>query len=136
MSKKNYEMIPVKKPVDGKELLDNIVIYLYSRLSKNWQIETNISENTHTILVSSTSDRKVDQGVYITVEYILHSDSCVVSFASSKRRPVFEFALAVVAAPIALPASGIYAGFGLLGLWNHYKFKKDVIRYIETYVNH
>lgn len=132
MSKKTYEMIPITKPVNGKELLDNVVIYLYSRL-RECQIETNANENIYTILVSSTSGRKQNKLTYITIEIILHSDSCAVSFASSKNRPRLNIALAIVAVPVSSLLSGMLAGTGLLRLWNHHAFKKDVIKYIETY---
>lgn len=135
MNKKNYRIIPITKPIDGKELLDNVVIYLYSRL-KECQIETNINENIYTILVSSTSKRKQGKLAYITIEIILHSDSCSVSFTSSKDRPRFNFALAIVAIPVSSLLSGMLAGTGLLRLWNLHAFKKDVIKYIETYVFH
>lgn len=122
------------KSIDGKALLDNVVIYLYSRLKK-CQIETNINENVYTILVSPASKRKQDKLAYITTEIILYNDYCAIGFASSKHRPTFNIAFAIASAPIALPVSGILAGTGLLQLWNHHAFKKDVIKYIETYVN-
>ena len=134
MSKKTYEIIPLNKNIDGKQLLENVVIYLYSRL-KECQIETNVSDNTYTILVS-TSARIIEiKSVYITVEIILHKDSCAVYFNSSKARPMFNFALALAAAPVALPASGLLMGSSLLRLWNHSEFKKDVINYIRAYVS-
>ena len=39
MGKKTYEMIPVKKPIEKEALLNNISMYLYSRL-ENCQIGT------------------------------------------------------------------------------------------------
>lgn len=66
---------------------------------------------------------------------ILHEDSCAVYFASSKNRPVINMVFAIAAAPVALPVAGLFAGSGLLHLLNHKEFKKEVIKYIETYVN-
>lgn len=134
MSEKKYEIIPIRKSIDGKELLDNVVVYLYSRL-KECQIETNINGNTYTILVTPTSKKKQSKTIYITVEMIIHKDSCAVYFRSSKARPAFNFAFAIAAAPVALPASGLLMGMGLLRLWNHSEFKKDVIKYIRAYVS-
>lgn len=130
---KKYEMIPIKKEIDGKSLLDNVVIYLYSRL-KECQIETNIQGSTYTILVSPVN-KKGSKINYIIVEMIVHKDSCAVYFKSSKARPIFNMTFALVAAPFALPASGLFMGSGLLRLWNHNEFKKDVIKYISTYVS-
>ncbi|MGN0431948.1 MAG: hypothetical protein ACI4EQ_06280 [Lachnospiraceae bacterium] len=134
MSKKTYEMIQITKPIDGKELLDNVVIYLYSRL-KECQIETNIRDNIYTILASASRGDRKSRLAYVTIEMIIHDDSCAVRFQSSKHRPIFNFVFAIAAAPIALPASIILTGTGLLHLSSHQEFKKDVIRYIETYVN-
>lgn len=134
MSKKTYEIIPLNKNIDGKQLLENVVIYMYSRL-KECQIETNVSDDTYTILVSTSAKIKEIKSIYITVEIILNKESCAVYFNSSKARPMFNFALAIATAPIALPASGLLAGSGLLRLWNHNEFKKDVIKYIRTYVS-
>lgn len=131
---KKYEIIPIKKEIDGKDLLDNVVIYLYSRL-KECQIETNINGSTYTILVSPVSGKKESKVNYITVEMIIHEDSCAVYFKSSKARPIFNMTFALATAPFALPASGLLMGSGLLRLWNHNEFKKDVIKYISTYVS-
>lgn len=134
MNKKTYEIIPVKKEINGEQLLNDVVIYLYSRL-KECQIEKNINGNTYTILVSPVSKKKRSKTVYITVEMIVHNDSCAIYFNSSKARPIFNMTFALVAAPFALPASGLLMGSGLLRLWNHKEFKKDVIKYISTYVS-
>lgn len=134
MSKKTYEIIPLNKNIDGKQLMENVGIYMYSRL-KECQIETNVSDNTYTILVSTSARIKEIKSVYITVEMILHKESCAVYFNSSKARPMFNFALALAAAPVALPASGLLMGSSLLRLWNHSEFKKDVINYIRAYVS-
>lgn len=65
---KKYEIIPIKKEIDGKDLLDNVVIYLYSRL-KECQIETNTNGNTYTILVSPVSGKKESKINYITLQW-------------------------------------------------------------------
>lgn len=134
---KKYEIIPIRRQIEGEKLLDDVIIYLYSRL-KECQIEKNINGNTYTILVSTISKGKENKKAYITVELIVHSDSCAVYFSSSKARPIFNmsFAIAtVVAVPTALPASGLLMGSGLLRLWNHKQFKKGVIKYIQMYVS-
>ena len=134
MKKNTYEMIPITKPVNGKKLLDNVVIYLYSRL-KECQIETNIRGNIYTILAYASRGNKKRGLGYITIEMIIHDDSCAVRFQSSKHKPIFNFVFAVAAAPVALPVSAILTGTGLLNLSSHHEFKKDVIKYIKTYVN-
>lgn len=132
MGKKTYEIIPINKNVEEKLLIDNIIVYLYSRLNE-CQIETNINGNIYTILVSSISQKS--KHIYIVLELVVHSDSCAVYINLSKVRPIFNLVFAVVAAPIALPASSLFMGSGILKLWNYNQFKKEIIKYIRTYVS-
>ncbi|MCM1048816.1 MAG: hypothetical protein NC433_10360 [Clostridiales bacterium] len=136
MRKNTYEMIPINKPIENDKLLENVVIYLYSRL-KECQIETNVEGNTYTILASPKLrfSKKTSKTVYLTLQMIIHKDSCSVHFSTSKVKPNMNFAIAVCMAPISLPVSGVMLGSGLLRLWNHKIFQDDVIKYIRTYVS-
>lgn len=69
------------------------------------------------------------------IKIILHNDSCAVRVTTTKHRPIFKIALAVATAPVSLPVTGVLAGSGLLHLGGHASFKKDIIKYIKTYVN-
>ena len=137
MSKKMYEVIPVTKPIDKEKLVNDVSIYLYSRLV-NCKIETNVNNSTCTILVSPKprKNKKVVANIqFIVVEMIVHDDSCAVNISSSKARPIFNVALAAVMAPVALPVSGLLTGTAAYRLWYASGLKKDLVKYISAYVS-
>ena len=137
MGEKKYVAIPVKKPVEKEKLVNDVSIYLYSRM-ENCQIETNINNSTCTILVSPKprKHKKVVTDIkFIVVEMIIHDDSCAINVQSSKARPIFNFALAAVVAPVALPVTGWLTGTAAIRLWHTSSLKKDLIKYITAYVS-
>lgn len=137
MSKKTYEIIPVKKPIEKEALLNNISMYLYSRL-ENCQIESNVSDNTCILLVSPKprKHKKIVTNLqYIVVEMIVHDDTCAVNIRCSKARPVFNVTLAAVMAPVALPVSGLLTGTAAIRLLFESGLKKELIKYISAYVS-
>jgi hypothetical protein len=137
MSKDLYEVIRVKKPIDGSDLVKAVVSYITSR-TRPCPIETDVEGNTYTILIAppkkSAKNSEQKKGA-IVIQLILQNDTCSVSYKYSNARSVADTVVAAAMVPLYLPAAGIIMGATGIKMLKRNNFKKEIINFIRTYVS-